>query len=159
MIKINKTTHIMILSTFALIFVVVYLYYTINDVKKLSVEVKKNAADITKLTLEVQNAMSVITNLNKDVLEVKGQSVCNKRFEDLKDDAQSEQSSVDSEMLKKIIVGEEDEETEVKAVETVAAETTPDFQNMKYEELRDELKRRGMSTKGTKLDLIARLSN
>ena len=41
MIKIDKTTHLLILFTFALVFVTVYLYYVICDVRKLQAEVRK----------------------------------------------------------------------------------------------------------------------
>lgn len=163
----------MILSAFVMVFVVVYLYYTINDVKRLSLEVKKNTTDISKLTQDIQNAMNVLTNLNNDVMAVKGKNIqCElpppkaevQVLHD--DDAESEQSSVDSEILQKIIVGDEsdEEEKEQDEEEVVTIEPTddpivqkPDFKTMKYEELREEAKRRGVSTKGTKDQLIVRL--
>jgi hypothetical protein len=190
MLKINKTTHIMILSTFAIVFIVVYLYYTINDVKKLSAEVKKNAADITKLTQDIQNAMNVITNLNADVLEVRGnnmgsvmrqktqsQSQSKSKIE-IKDD-ESEQSSVDSQLLKNILVGHDDEDYEDGTVEEVIEgvedadvkqniednvtqkeeNKVVDYKSMKYDELKEIAKRKGISSKGTKDQLVAKLES
>lgn len=183
MLKINKTTHIMILSVFAIVFIVVYLYYTINDVKKLSAEVKKNSADITKLTQDIQNAMTVITNLNSDILEVKGNSIGSfvrqksqfKSKLEINDD-ESEQSSVDSQLLKNILVEHDDDGTveeviesdegvdikeivEDNIIETDIKEekVVVDYKSMKYEELKELTKRKGISSKGTKDQLIARL--
>jgi hypothetical protein len=55
MFKLDKNTHIMILFTFAIIFVVVYLYYTILDVRKLQKELKKSGDELaeakSKITL------------------------------------------------------------------------------------------------------------
>ena len=64
MFKINKSVHVMILLTFAIIFIVIYMYYTINDVKKLGLEMKKNSQDI-------QNIVSTLNNLNKSIHELK----------------------------------------------------------------------------------------
>ena len=171
MIKINKTTHIMILSVFAIVFIVVYLYYTVNDVKKLSIEVKKNSADITKLTQDIQNAMNVLTNLNNDVLEVKGKSIGTSKaslalvVDKDEEETNSEESSVDSQMFKKIITGDDDDDGEdvvedeplEEEVEEVPAPV--DYKSMKYDELKDEAKRRGLSAKGSKDQLIARLES
>lgn len=173
MIKINKTTHIMILSVFAIVFIVVYLYYTVNDVKKLSIEVKKNSADITKLTQDIQNAMNVLTNLNNDVLEVKGKSIGTSNasvalvVDKDEEEANSEESSVDSQMFKKIITGDDDDDddgedvVEDEPLEEEAEEvpTPVDYKSMKYDELKDEAKRRGLSAKGSKDQLIARLES
>lgn len=49
MFKIDKNTHMLILFTFALIFVVVYLYYTIIDVRKMQKEIKRLNDEIVAL--------------------------------------------------------------------------------------------------------------
>jgi hypothetical protein len=66
--KINSSTHITILVTFALIFVVIYLYYTITDVRKLSLELKK-------VSVDVQTLSNSFTKLNGELLEVQKASL------------------------------------------------------------------------------------
>lgn len=63
MFKLNKSTHMLILMTFTIVFVVVYMYYTIKDVKKMYAEVKKHEQEIqnlTKLEHEVKEMKGVI---------------------------------------------------------------------------------------------------
>lgn len=64
MLKLNKSVHFNILCIFAIVFVCVYLYYTITDVKKIAVETKKNSQDI-------QNLITSIGTLTKEVTELK----------------------------------------------------------------------------------------
>lgn len=64
MLKLNKSVHFNILCIFAIVFVCVYLYYTITDVKKIAVETKKNSQDI-------QNLITSIGTLTKEVSELK----------------------------------------------------------------------------------------
>lgn len=64
MLKLNKSVHFNILCIFAIVFVCVYLYYTISDVKKIAVETKKNSQD-------VQNLITSIATLTKEVGELK----------------------------------------------------------------------------------------
>lgn len=61
--KISSSTHLTILVTFALIFVVIYLYYTITDVRKMSVELKK-------VTQDVQTLSSSFAKVSNDLIEV-----------------------------------------------------------------------------------------
>jgi hypothetical protein len=56
------------LVTFALIFVVIYLYYTITDVRKLSLELKK-------VSVDVQTLSNSFTKLNGELLEVQKASL------------------------------------------------------------------------------------
>lgn len=49
MFKIDKSTHMLILFTFALVFVVVYLYYTITDLRKMQKEVKRLTDELAAL--------------------------------------------------------------------------------------------------------------
>ena len=66
MFKLNKSTHMLILMTFTIVFVVVYMYYTIKDVKKMYTEVKKHEQDIQNLQKldgdikEIKNVLSMI---------------------------------------------------------------------------------------------------
>lgn len=206
MIKLNKTTHLMILFTFAVVFVVVYLYYTINDVKKLNAEVKKLSADVVKMNQDMQNIISTVSAFNKDVWDLKAgvpsnvnnllvktqtapapstvatsaaaaptmvdnqstkkQSVIDEIDLDSDDD---DNTSVNTEELKKIINENDhsdDEDTE-QAVEAIVdkkvdvveqADTTDDLKKKKYDDLKELCKTKGLSTKGSKDQLIARLT-
>jgi hypothetical protein len=49
MFKAGKSTHLTILATFALVFIVVYLYYTITDLRKLQIEVSKLSKTVQTL--------------------------------------------------------------------------------------------------------------
>lgn len=49
MFKLDKNTHMMVLFTFSLIFIVVYLYYTITDVRKMQKEVKRISDELAQL--------------------------------------------------------------------------------------------------------------
>jgi hypothetical protein len=61
--KLSGSTHMTILFSFALVFVVIYLYYTINDVKRMH-------EDIKKVQTEVQSLTTTVNKLNTDVVEV-----------------------------------------------------------------------------------------
>jgi hypothetical protein len=61
--KLNASTHLTIIFTFALIFVVIYLYYTIIDVRKVS-------SDLNKITKELQSLSTSVSKLNNDIAEV-----------------------------------------------------------------------------------------
>lgn len=64
MLKLDKSIHFNILTIFAIVFVCVYLYYTISDLKKIAVEVKKHSQDIT-------NIITNLATLNKDTADIK----------------------------------------------------------------------------------------
>jgi hypothetical protein len=64
MLKLNKSVHFNILTIFAIVFVCVYLYYTISDVKKIAIEVKKHSQDIA-------NMITSLTTLSKEMADLK----------------------------------------------------------------------------------------
>ena len=204
----------MILFTFAIIFVVLYLYYTINDVKRMSNELKKITSDVQKINLDIQGLNGALNNLNlatnnliiqkqpqqispvvvKPVTNsqssgAKNDSSCQKQspsalINDLEDDDEDDDAtSVNTEELKNIInenddveeetsevekkkesviptddVSDDDESDDDDDLELVATPTeTIDFHKLKYEELKDLCKKNGISTKGTKDQLISKL--
>jgi outer membrane murein-binding lipoprotein Lpp len=203
MIKLNKTTHLMILFTFAVVFVVVYLYYTINDVKRLNTEVKKLSTDVAKLSQDLTNIVSTMSNFNKDVMDMKAGNVNNLLVkqqpqqtapasapqpvpapakQSIVDDIDSEDdddSSVTTEELKKIIV-ENDDDTTSEKDDVTAEDEAPqsvlapepesqqqqsastvnvdDLKKMKYDDLKELCKSKGVSTKGNKDQIITRLT-
>jgi hypothetical protein len=58
--KMNKLNHLSIISLFAIAFIVVYLYYTISDVKKIHSEVKRLTQDIEKMNMSISNITTTI---------------------------------------------------------------------------------------------------
>lgn len=214
MFKIDKTTHLAILITFALVFIIIYLYYTINDVRKLQVEVKKLQEDvggIQKLltsvgnlkneqvcavapSQKVQKAQQPIPQpVNIDIKEIPV-TVAQAKDSEVFDDA----SSVNTDEIRDILDVEEKEHqvhpvgpTQVPqgmqdAQDVLDMQGTKDIENtqdmqdmqettheqdleewptpevvatMKYDELRDFCKKHGLSTKGTRDVLIARIND
>jgi len=49
MFKFNKGTHLTILATFAIVFIVIYLYFTITDLRKIQAEVAKLKTKVAAL--------------------------------------------------------------------------------------------------------------
>lgn len=200
MIKFNKSTHLMILFSFTIIFVALYLYYTINDVKRMSNELKKINTDIQKLNMDIQGLNGSLNNLNlatnnliiqkespavvKPINQKQSPSV---EVNNLDDEDDDDATSVNTEDLKNIInenddveeedvsksepekkkdvlpVNDDDESDDNDDNDDLEEEdiNTPveliDFQKLKYEELKDLCKKKGISTKGTKDQLISKL--
>jgi len=116
----------MILMTFTLVFVVVYMYYTIKDVKRIYGEVKKNTQDIQalqSLTNDVKNMKGTIEMMNQGMLAQSQFNVCSIPFpdmsqqvfvpppppqhvSDIKDDAES----VATEDIKKLVRDDDDDD-------------------------------------------------
>lgn len=59
--KFNKLTHLSIIVVLAIVFIVVYLYYTISDVKKIHNEVSKLTNDITQMNASISNITSTLS--------------------------------------------------------------------------------------------------
>jgi hypothetical protein len=60
MMKFAKLNHMSIITLFAIAFIVVYLYYTISDVKKIHSEVRRMGQDIDKLNQSITNITTTI---------------------------------------------------------------------------------------------------
>lgn len=67
MFKLDKKTHLIILFTFAMVFVVVYLYYTIQDLRKAQVELKRLQDELAV----VKNLSNTVSCMKTDVDELK----------------------------------------------------------------------------------------
>jgi len=202
----------MILFTFAIIFIVLYLYYTINDVKRISNEIKKVSTDVQKLTLDFQGLNGSLNNLNlatnnliiqkqsqggapvnstvqlasKNNIQMKQALPTIVNQFNMNDDDDDDATSVNTEELKKIINendcneaddcniksdqvnesgnvdddSDDDDEDDINddlEIETVVEQ--PDLNKLKYEELKDLCKKKGISAKGTKDQLITRLNS
>lgn len=127
--KFNKFTHLSIIVFLSIVFIVIYLYYTISDVKKIHNEVRRLSSDIDKINQSLQNITSTIipilqptsdvcvnTNVNTNVnttSSVVTKATCKDlpslvgTTEPHNDD---DNSSVDSQELKNIMSTIEDEE-------------------------------------------------
>lgn len=198
MLKINKSIHFNILTIFAIVFVCVYLYYTISDLKKIVVEVKKHSTDIN-------NIITSLATLNKDIgdLKKKAASCCPTGGAGgacalpVKPTAAAQVvppvqvtqvtaaatapavvdddvSSVDTNDVKNLLsdipddddvaghdeVDNDDTDLPVvaPAVPAATAAAKKDFSSLTLEELKTECRNAGLSTKGNKDALIARLS-
>lgn len=68
MFKLDKNVHLLILLCFALIFVVIYLYYTILDVRKLQKELVKSNDELNAL----KGSLSKYDAMTKEVEALKG---------------------------------------------------------------------------------------
>ena len=68
MLKLNKAVHFNILTIFAIVFVCVYLYYTIADIKKIAIEVKKHSQDITNIITSLGTITKELGELKKKCL-------------------------------------------------------------------------------------------
>lgn len=60
--KFNKLTHFMIIVFLAVTFIVVYLYYTIKDVKKISTEVQKLSKEVLALSQSISSITTTLIN-------------------------------------------------------------------------------------------------
>jgi len=201
MIKFDKTTHLLILFTFAIIFIVLYLYSTINNVNKINLDLKKTNSDIQKINSDLQvitnslnnlnlaiNNLSiqkqsnivetqikqVVPSINKNTLSsppIKTESIKStsntNELEEEEDDDEEVASSVDTEDLKNILNDGDklkDDETDIDEENNSESNKSSkndvknvDITKFKYEELKELCKKKGISTKGTKEQLVAKL--
>ena len=141
--KLNKNTHFFIITTFAIVFVVVYLYYTIVDVRRLSNDVSRLSRDLVALSETVNKKQNQEVQMHPLLVPVPVTPEA----------AQEDEEPID---ITKILSDITQEETEEAAPEETA-QPTDDFKSMKYEDLKDLCKKNNLSTKGTKAELITRL--
>jgi hypothetical protein len=132
-----------ILVSFAIVFVGLYLYYTINDVRKMAVDLKKVTQELNALT-------TTVTSISKDLLEIqKTNGDVSKMFnmndmlakelnglfkvteenretqgEEAQDGDDDDTSSVDTSDIKKVL--NDDVESEIEEEEIVVVERTVD---------------------------------
>lgn len=179
--KINRSTHFMILVLFAIAFVVIYLYYTIKDVKKIHVEVARLSNDVLQLTQSISNITNTLLNQNTQGVAASA-GVCFAPFTPstpqvpevpqvqvtVPDTAAPESVSGDSvasaEMHKIIETIDEDEEVQQTVIEEDAqieqTQIVFDAKQLKalsYDALKKYCKDNGIDTKGTKDALVTRV--
>lgn len=184
MFKLNKSTHMLILMTFTIVFVVVYMYYMIRDVKKIYAEVNKHGQDIAslqKVSNEIQEIKNVIASLSAPTLMTAepifmppfppqpihpSETHCQipsaapvatvKETEPKEDTHEDDIASTTTEDIKKLVEGVDDAD-EPSVEEQVNQLTEEQVKKMKFEEIKDLCKKFNISTKGTKESLAAKI--
>lgn len=131
MLKLNKTTHIMIITSVAVLLIAFYLYHTINDLKRLNVEVKKLSTDLQNAVgtmskeindLKAKDVISfpVVSQVQRESIESRDPQVPQVEATEIKEQ-DDDTSSVNTDELKKIInEGEDaksDAQSEIEGVE------------------------------------------
>lgn len=171
MFKLDKSTHMMILFTFALVFVVIYLYYTITDVRKMQRDIVRLSGEVSALTQAAASASqsaapkAVPLPPAAPFVQVKE---CTTIDEDEEDD-----DSVSTEDIKATLdTHEEDEKEEVNVEEVVIEEVSlpqphqeegpkmhqgVDLNKLKFEEIKDMCRAKNIKIQGSKEVLIKRL--
>lgn len=173
MFKLNKTTHLMILFTFAIVFVVFYLYYTINDVKRLSSDVRKLSTDVSKLNQDLTNIIGSLGSLKNDVpagvkvnplvvpisvpvVEPQVEAVVGTKGTELVLESDSEDeddgSSVNTDELKKIITENDIEDEQEQEPETTELEQHSDPEPEVESDPVQELLKEGINFKNLKYE-------
>ena len=180
MFKLNKTTHMMILMTFTIVFVVVYIYYVIRDVKKIHGDVKKQSVEITGLASEIQEIKSVVSGMLASppplqmmpmpvpvpmptpapvkVPVAVAVAVAVEKDEDEEEDV----ASVATDDIKKLVEDEEEPEAEAgeeadTEVASADAFTEEQLKKLKLDEIKEICKNLGVNAKGNRDVLIARI--
>jgi hypothetical protein len=124
--KFNKLTHLSIIVVLAILFIVVYLYYTIRDVKKIHSEVTKLTSDITEMNRSIS---SITTAILPMVSSPQVGGVCqmpqsqpqpqqSKPSMQMQQTVEDDESSVNSQELKTIMETIEDEDKSIVVQET-----------------------------------------
>jgi hypothetical protein len=176
MFKLDKNTHMMILFTFALVFVVIYLYYTITDVRKMQRDIARLSSEVSALANKQPTAPQVApappTAPVSPVVEIKE---CKPIVESkvatassTEEDVLSE-SSVTTEDIKATLdsVDAEDADADEDEPVIVAQEDiqpTPsevdvsgELGKMKFEDIKELCRSKGIKIQGSKDVLIKRL--
>ena len=151
-------------------FIAFYLYHVIRDLKRVDGEIKQVAADVTKLTQDVQSLAKLVQVSRVATLAppvaVSAPFAATTAPPPQDDDEDDE--SVNTEELKQILVDDDEEdddevydEESTQETQTLVQEHVPsldDLKKLKYDDIKDLCKKRGISIKGSKEQLIVKLS-
>ena len=170
MFKLNKYLHMLILMTFTIVFIVVYLYYIVRDMKRMYQDFKKQAADVQTLQAAVNEIKSAVEMVlcggAAPVVAVTTASMPPAAI------ANMDTESVESEDIRKLI--EDGDDDEVADEQQPAAASQPDEQqapppeeqppltkdevmSMKLDQLKEVCKMNNISIKGSRETLINRI--
>lgn len=182
MFKIDKTTHVLILLTFSTIFVSIYMYYTIYDVKQLSKKVTSLSTEVLNLKVKVDmndsnsKRVSEQPPATKSIPEVvkscpiviKSEPVVPKSepvqtVYNVTAPHNSDNDSVNTDELKKIINDSDDiievDENYEGIDNDEYEEEAVDLHTLKLDQLKNMCKENGLSYKGSKDQVITRLED
>ena len=176
MFKLNKYLHMLILMTFTIVFIVVYLYYIIRDMKRMYQDFKKQAADVQTLQAtvsEIKSAVEMVlygTGTAPAAAAIAVTTVCAPAPEAVSmppaaiDNIDTE--SVESEDIRKLVEDGDDEvaeEAKEEAKEDASSDepehplTKDEVTSMKLDQLKQVCKKHNISTKGSRETLINRI--
>ena len=174
MLKLNKSIHFNILCIFAIVFVCVYLYYTITDVKKIAVEVKKHGQDIANIITSLATITKELGDLKKKaaacsvggVCQIKPVITAQEVLETVEEEEQDD-DSVNTDEVKNLLSDIPDDEGTPDVAQDILEEesSTKNYKSMsveelkqeKYDDLKEYCKTNGINAKGTKDVLIQRI--
>jgi hypothetical protein len=187
MLKVNKSTHLIILSVLSMVFVMVYLYFMIQDIKRLDVVIKKITDETGKITQDIQNLVTTISNLNKDMTSLKkpamvaaivgGGGACGAGEGCEAGEGADCADSVITEDIQNILGDEDSEGGEgapagegpdgpeglecpdgpAATLEPIPETMEDTLKSKKYDELKDLCKSKGISAKGSRETLVIKL--
>jgi hypothetical protein len=173
MFKLNKYLHMLILMTFTIVFIVVYLYYIVRDMKRMYQDFKKQAADVQTL----QATVSEIKTAVEMVMYGAGPAVTTAAIAVTATETVSppmtnhignvDTESVESEDIRKLVEDGDDAEEdapplvpEAKEEDVTAHEhplTKDEVMSMKLDQLKEVCKKNNISAKGSRETLITRI--
>jgi hypothetical protein len=180
MLKLNKSIHFNILCIFAIVFVCVYLYYTITDVKKIAVEVKKHGQDIPNIVTSLATITKELGELKKKAAACSVGGVCQVKpvitaqevvEQEEPESEPDDDDSVATEDVKHLLSdipddeGNDDTAPDVLEEEFLEETSAKDYKSMsaeelkheKYDDLKEYCKNNNINAKGTKDVLIQRI--
>lgn len=136
--KFNKLTHLTVVVVLAITFIVVYLYYTIRDVKKIHSEVQKLTTHITDMNNSIANITSTIIPLLKssqvqgnELLGEVNQCVYIPKLQEPEPvNVEDDESSVNSQELKTIMETIDDDGKELETAEMPTEQFINDVANL-----------------------------
>jgi hypothetical protein len=180
MFKLNKFLHILILMTFTIVFMVVYLYYIVRDMKRMYQDSKKQATDLQNLQAMVNEIKGVVemalcatavppaktepvittttesipAEINISEAQTQPQPIASSDVPSENVPNAFDAESVESEDIRKLV---EEGEVEEEIEEAAPLPTKEDVMNMKYEQLKEFCKKNNMSIKGSRDALINKI--
>ena len=174
MFKLNKYLHMLILMTFTIVFIVVYLYYIVRDMKRMYQDFKKQAADVQTLQATVSEIKSAVEMFlyggAPAAAAIAVTTVCAPATEAVAQPTAAisniDAESVESEDIRKLVEDGDDEAAD-EAAEEAPLSSQPDEQqppltkdevmSMKLDQLKEVCKKNNISTKGSRETLINRI--
>lgn len=119
MYQFSKNTHLTIIGVFAVIFIVIYLYYTITDVRKLQLEVSRLSKEVKDLENKVQSSSGSSCPIMHSPVFIQQQP----NVEVGEDDEEVDDESVGTEEIQHLLDQETEDDTDVQETKPVSDES------------------------------------